>query len=137
MQIRRNPESALADHAVSVAEAPVTRAAKDIESVAPALQQSRSQRQRNRLEKFSILGASVNGVIIVEFIACDGACRNRPGIPSVREEIVLSQRFVFGLILHVSTAAPGEEDRQRQHGLFKSAQLPRLQSAEGSTKTRR
>ena len=129
MQIGRNPETALANHAVAVTGAAMTRAAIDIEAVPSALEQRRVDWFGNDIEKCAVLSAGMRWVHLIEFIAGDDVGRKRPGVAAIGEERVWAERFVFRLVLHVAAARRCQEQGTGDcHDEANPFQLPKLQS---------
>ena len=110
MKVRRDANAAARYHAIAVALRAMAWHAVDIEPFLAAFEQPFVYGDRDSVEEDAIGFAGVRRIGIVQFIARNGACGNGTGIAAIGEKVVRTKRLVFGLILHILTAAEGHEE---------------------------
>jgi hypothetical protein len=85
--------------------------AVDIESLLAALENRLGDWKWKLGNGFVAIFPGVEARVFVQMASRDSAGNNWPGSSAVVEEAAASQRFVSRLIVHVLTAADGEEEQ--------------------------
>src|SRR5438874_159061 len=112
MKIGRLRKSALDDHPIALARAPMTYRAINFVTVAPSLESLPRNGKRKRLDEVSAFASAIEMVIVVELSVRDGVRRDRSRDAAVGEESGFFHGSILRMIEHAAAATDTKQKQQ-------------------------